>query len=215
METSRLEIFADGVFGIAATLLVVRISVDAPGGALGRALVHAWPQYAAYGVSFLMIGIWWVNYHAFIRVIDHTDRVFLFANLGLLASIAFVPFPTSLVAEHVRDSGLRPAVILYGLTLITIASFMNVLWFYAARGRRLIASSTDQRVVNNLSRYIALAPLGMLVATLIALWNPYVTLGIIVVVGLTRMVGSSGTKAAEAEPPKNQEGGSVRSSTEE
>jgi len=48
METSRLEIFGDGVFAIAATLLVVRVSVNAPGGALGGALVHAWPQYAAY-----------------------------------------------------------------------------------------------------------------------------------------------------------------------
>ena len=52
METSRLEIFGDGVFAIAATLLVVRVSVNAPGGALGGALVHAWPQYAAYALSF-------------------------------------------------------------------------------------------------------------------------------------------------------------------
>jgi uncharacterized membrane protein len=56
VETSRLEIFADGIFAIAATLLIIDVSVHASGGSLGAALQHAWPQYAAYGVSFLIIG---------------------------------------------------------------------------------------------------------------------------------------------------------------
>ena len=107
METSRLEFFADGVFAIAATLLIIDVSVDAPGGELGAALVHSWPQYAAYAISFLVIGIWWVNHHACMAVIGRVDRTFLFANIALLACIAFLPFPTRLVAEHFRDDGVR------------------------------------------------------------------------------------------------------------
>jgi uncharacterized membrane protein len=64
VEKSRLEIFADAVFAIAATLLILNVSVHAPGGSLGAALERSWPQYAAYAVSFLIIGIWWVNHHA-------------------------------------------------------------------------------------------------------------------------------------------------------
>jgi uncharacterized membrane protein len=70
VTTNRLEIFADGIFGIAATLLVIRITVDARGGELGHALLQAWPQYLAYAVSFLMIGTWWVNHNAFMRAVD-------------------------------------------------------------------------------------------------------------------------------------------------
>jgi uncharacterized membrane protein len=92
VETSRLETFADGVFAIAAALLIIDVSVNAPGGELGAALKHSWPQYAAYAVSFLMIGIWWVNHHAFMAVIDRADRIFLFATIALLACIASSPF---------------------------------------------------------------------------------------------------------------------------
>src|SRR5438445_522270 len=65
MTTSRLETFADGVFAIAATLLI--LNVDAQVGAahtdLGARLLHIWPSYVAYAVSFLTIGIIWVNHH--------------------------------------------------------------------------------------------------------------------------------------------------------
>jgi hypothetical protein len=63
VETSRLATFADGVFAIAATLLIIDVSVRAPGDELGHAIAHAWPQYAAYAVSFITIGIMWINHH--------------------------------------------------------------------------------------------------------------------------------------------------------
>jgi uncharacterized membrane protein len=60
VETSRLELFSDAVFAIAATLLIIDVKVAAPGNLLGAALEHSWPQYAAAGVSFVTMGIWWV-----------------------------------------------------------------------------------------------------------------------------------------------------------
>ena len=200
MDTSRLEIFADGVFGIAATLLIVRVAVDAPGGALGKALLHAWPQYVAYAVSFLMIGIWWVNHHAFMKVIERVDRTFLFANIALLACIAFVPFPTGLVAKHFHDNGLQAAVIIYGLTLTSTAICMSFLWFYAAIGRRLIVGTTKQSVVNGISRYVAPGPFGTGLATLIAIWSPYTTLALIAASACFYVVGGSPTKLFAKEP---------------
>lgn len=67
------KLFADAIFAIAATLLILDVSVHAPGGSLGAAIKHAWPQYAAYGVSFLIIGIWWVNHHHCMTLIDRAD----------------------------------------------------------------------------------------------------------------------------------------------
>src|SRR6266705_1976578 len=105
METARLETFADGVFAIAATLLIIDVHADAEGGRLGHALLHAWPQYGAYAVSFLTIGVVWVNHHTVLRQIGLADRTFLFLNVLLLMDVAFVPFPTRLAAEHFDDAG--------------------------------------------------------------------------------------------------------------
>ncbi len=152
MSTARLETFADGVFAIAATLLIIDVTADAPGGALGATLQHSWPQYAAYAVSFLTIGIMWVNHHACLQVIDHTDRRWLFINISLLACIAFVPFPTKLIAEHLRDDGLRAAALTYGFTMIATSICFGTFWFYAAIGRRLITPDADGRIVRGISR---------------------------------------------------------------
>src|SRR5689334_7838432 len=98
VSTTRLETFADGVFAIAATLLIIDVTADAHGSALGDELAHAWPQYLAYAVSFLTISIMWLNHHMCLELIDRADRRFLVFNVALLACIAFVPFPTRLVA---------------------------------------------------------------------------------------------------------------------
>ena len=191
METSRLEFFADAVFAIAATLLIIDVSVDAPGGELGAALVHSWPQYAAYAISFLVIGIWWVNHHACMAVIGRVDRTFLFANIALLACIAFLPFPTRLVAEHFRDDGVRAAAITYGLTMTAAAICFGFGWFYATSGRRLIAGAAYQRVVSRLSRSVIPGVPINAAATLVALWNPYAALLLFAALALFYVVGSS------------------------
>jgi uncharacterized membrane protein len=166
--TARIEAFADGVFAIAATLLIIDVTVHAPGGELGRAVLHAWPEYAAYIVSFVTIGIMWINHHACMRQIATSDRTFMTINLLLLMCIAFVPFPTNLVAEHIRDSGLRAAALTYGATLTLTAICFGSFWFYAARGRRLLADDADPKVISGISRSYLPGPLIYGIATLVA-----------------------------------------------
>jgi uncharacterized membrane protein len=191
METSRLEAFSDGVFAIAATLLIVGVSVNAPDGELGPALKQAWPQYVAYAISFLIIGIWWVNHHAFFDMLGRADRPFLFANIGLLASIAFLPFPTRLVAEHFHDGGLRAAAIAYGLTMTIAAIFFAFCWSYAATRRRLIGEAVDQGTVDGMTRSVIPGVPVNAAATLVVLWSPYVGLALIAALALFYVVGSS------------------------
>ena len=186
-----MEIFSDGVFAIAATLLIIDVSVDAPGAELGAELKHSWPQYAAYAVSFLMIGIWWVNHHAYMEVIDRVDRTLLFGTIAFLACIAFLPFPTRLVAEHFRDDGVRAAAITYGLTMTAAATCATSFWFYAASGRRLIAETADQRVISAMSRALIPAVPINAAATLVALWSPYTALALFASLALFYVLGGS------------------------
>src|SRR5260370_14857071 len=138
MNRGRLETFADGVFAIAATLLILNVDaqVTRSGRSLGHELLHVWPSYVAYAVSFLTIGIIWVNHHAVIGQIGRVDRAFLFLNVAFLMCAAFIPFPTRLLAEHVRDHGATAAAFTYGATLTTTAVFVTALSLYPARPPR-------------------------------------------------------------------------------
>src|SRR3954453_20380785 len=121
--TTRLETFSDGVFAIAATLLVLEFSVHAAAGPrLGHELLHLWPSYLAYATSFLTIGIIWMNHHHTGSLMARVDRTFLFLNNVLLMVIAFLPFPTRLVAEHLRGHGARPATLAYAASFVLMAA---------------------------------------------------------------------------------------------
>ena len=191
MHTARLETFADGVFAIAATLLIIDVTADAPGGALGAELRHAWPQYAAYAVSFLTIGIMWVNHHACMQLIGRADRRFLFINIALLACIAFVPFPTRLIAQHLRDDGLRAAALTYGITLTTTSICFFTFWFYASVGRKLIAADADERMVQGISRAFLPGTPIYLGATLVAFISPIASVVLFAVIAAFYVVESS------------------------
>ena len=191
VETGRLETFADGVFAIAATLLIIDVTADAPGGALGHAVLRAWPEYAAYAVSFLTIGIMWINHHACMRQIGTIDRTFMTINLLLLMCIAFVPFPTRLIAEHFHDDGLRAAAVSYGVTLTATAVCFGSFWFYAARGGRLIAENADPEIISGISRsYLPGAPIYG-AATLVSIWAPKVGVALFAAIAVFYLAESS------------------------
>jgi uncharacterized membrane protein len=191
VSTARLETFADGVFAIAATLLILDVTADAPGNGLAHALTHHWPQYAAYGVSFLTIGIMWVNHHVCFNQIGRVDRRFLFINVGFLLCVAFIPFPTKLVAEHIHDGGARAATIAYGFTLVATAIFFNLFWFYAALGRRLIAEDADQRIVRGISRSFIPGVPTYSVATAVAFLSAWAAVVIFALVAFFYVLESS------------------------
>ena len=146
--TTRLETFSDGVFAIAATLLVLEISVDTTHGRdLGSELLKIWPAYLAYVTSFLIIGVIWINHHHCVSLIARVDRPFLFVNTLLLLVVAFIPFPTKLVAEFLQKPGEQSAVFAYAATLLAMAVLYNLWWRYARGNRRLIGDDVpDSRL---------------------------------------------------------------------
>jgi uncharacterized membrane protein len=122
LDKGRLEAFSDGVFGVAATLLVVDLAVRPPGSALEQVL-RAWPSYLAYVVSFLTIGAAWLAHTALTDRLARADRILLRLNLLLLLVVVFLPFPTRLVAGALNHTGSeRVFVTMYGLNLLAIRS---------------------------------------------------------------------------------------------
>jgi TMEM175 potassium channel family protein len=169
METSRAEAFSDGVFAIAITLLILAVGIEQAlaEGDLGQQLLDLWPAYVAYAVSFLTIGIMWVNHHTLFRQFARVDRPLLLLNLLLLMLISFVPFPTRVVAEHARSADDRQAAaLLYGSTMTITAILFFSVWIYGSR--KLLRPDADRREVTGITRsYLPGAPT-YATATLIA-----------------------------------------------
>jgi len=154
LSSARLETFADGVFAIAATLLILNVEVpDLGEHGLAHELAKLWPAYIGYAVSFLTIGIIWVNHHTVMGQLRGIDRTFLFINVFFLLCIAFIPFPTRLLATYVRTDNGEAAAFAYGVTLTATAVFFNLMWRYAiGAGGRLLRPDADRRVVDGITR---------------------------------------------------------------
>ena len=131
VRASRMEAFSDGVFSIAATLLVLDLALHPPGTPLEQ-LLHAWPAYLGYAISFLTIGAAWLAHDGITDRLTRADSLLLRINLLLLLVVAFLPFPTRLVAEALHETNSeRVYVTLYGLTLLTIRLLVFALDAYA------------------------------------------------------------------------------------
>jgi uncharacterized membrane protein len=169
--TARFEAFSDGVFAIAATLLVLEFSTTS-GNDLGHQLLHQWQSYLAYVTSFLTIGIIWMNHHHTVSLLGRTDRTFQFLNILLLMTIAFLPFPTKLVAQYLGSDGEQAAALTYAATFVVMAALHQLWWQYARRNRRLVAEETPDSALEAVDRaYIVGVPMYGLVF-LIAFFSP-------------------------------------------
>lgn len=189
MSTARLETFSDGVFAIAATLLILDVRPEGEG-SLTSQLLHAWPSYAAYALAFATIGIMWINHHQVFEQIDRIDRPFLVINVLFLMVIAFIPLPTRVLAAHLHHEATT-AAFFYGLVNVLMAASYAALWFYAARGRRLIAPTADERTISGISRaYLPGVPLYTF-ATLTAFISAWIAVSLFAAYALFYVVESS------------------------
>ena len=129
-ETGRMEAFSDGVFAIAITLLVLEINVpESAFENLWSGIANQWPSYLAYVTSFLTIGGIWGAHHGIFRRLQFANKRLMVINLLLLMAVAFLPFPTKLMAEaiHTQDAA-RAAAIFYGAALLVISLLLGALW---------------------------------------------------------------------------------------
>lgn len=159
-DCARLVAFSDGVFAIAITLLILEIRVPEVEHGLLDALGDLWPSYLSYVLSFVVIGIIWAQHHALFQHIRRTDHTFLLINIGFLMWVAFLPFPTALLAAYLDNADERQtAMAVYAATFVAGALLFNLVWRYAIRADRLIAADADRRVMLATTRSYTLGPL--------------------------------------------------------
>jgi uncharacterized membrane protein len=201
-DTTRLETFADGVFAIAITLLVIEIHLPSDAdieqlGGLAAALWHQWPSYLGYLTSFIVVGIMWANHHNLMKLIDRVDHGFMMLNLLLLMCVAFLPFPTSVMAQHLTDTDDRAIAVAFYCGCFTVtALFYFLMWWHAASGRRLIAPHVPDKSVRAITRAYAPGSLLYLSATLLAFVHVAISLAIVLGLAVLYILPRAGAHRA-------------------
>lgn len=209
--TGRVEAFSDGVIAVAITLLVLDLRVPEPidGVSLAHRLGQMWPNYLAYVISFLAIGIMWINHHSMMRRLKAVDHSVLVLNLLLLLCIVALPFTTSLFATYLQArSGQHLAAVIYaGSFLLTSVVFVSLQWLLVVRRPLLLTQPlTAMQRRSILLRGTVAVPVYLL-AALAGLLTPYLTLVVCIVLGIFYLApfGPSVRLGGEAAKPPQRD----------
>ena len=137
----RLQALINGIFAIALTLLVLDLPRPADSNQLGHDLLSHWPSYMAYLVSFVTIGLVWIEHHGMMSAVRSVNRRFLERTLVFLLFVSIIPWPTAIAAEY-ADRGFgeaRIAAILYSSTMLLMGLSFAWGWRYLSAHPDMIA----------------------------------------------------------------------------
>jgi uncharacterized membrane protein len=151
MSKNRVEAFSDGVFAIVITLLVLELRPPEKqeGEHLAAALWDLWPNYIAYVIAFIVIGVMWINHHRLFNLVRIVDGGLLVLNLNLLLWTAVIPFPTVVMADYLRDGGAdaKIAVAFFCAVVLVNSLSWGALYLWITHDDRLIGELPPRAVV--------------------------------------------------------------------
>lgn len=181
VEFGRVVNLADAVFAIALTLLVLNLDApDVARGELAGALARQVPQLVTFGLAFLLIANVWRLHHRIFAALAWVEPGLIGLNLAVLAGVALVPFPTSLVGAAPNS---RAAVLPF---IGVFAAISALCWALILRARRLRA--WRRPLPETLFRWVRadwLANIGVHGACLVvAVWAPLAGLGLLAVTSM-------------------------------
>jgi uncharacterized membrane protein len=204
MPKGRLEAFSDGVIAVAITLLALELPIPEPGG--GRSLAHEllsrWPSFAAFAVSFLTIGIIWINHRAMLERVAVIDHRTLLLNLLLLLSVCLLPFSTAVMAAYLKATdgeGLAAAIYAGSFLLMSLVFFAMQLHVLRLRPHLLHQRITPE-IRDAVLRRNAAGLLPYFAATAVAAVSPYATLALTAAVAVFYAAPSTTADVAAAAP---------------
>lgn len=142
IEFSRIVAFSDGVFAIAITLLVLNLSIpqDLADSKVGDALWGLRDNFLAFGLSFAVIGRFWLVHHRFFGGLTGFDGGLLALNLVYLAGIVMIPFSSELLGEY---GDATAAVVFYSVNLAAAVLVGMLMAFYAQRRQLALGRPVD------------------------------------------------------------------------
>jgi uncharacterized membrane protein len=154
MNKNRLETLADGIFAIVMTLLVMTVVVpqrevvikEIGFEAMVFSKLH---DIANYTLSFILLGIFWIEHHQQYHFIKRTDHVHIWINIFTLLFIALFPFSTSLVNEF-SDKDI--AELIFGFNMFIVGMLFYLNWDYATKNKHLVGDEINDKDIATIRR---------------------------------------------------------------
>ncbi len=177
LDSSRLEAFSDGVIAVIITIMVLELKV--PGKAVGNvtALRAVTPVLLVYLLSFVQVGIYWVNHHYMIGYVERVSHGILWANLAFLFCLSLFPFATNWVAER----GITAfSLALYATASVLPALTWHVLSVVITRFLGITSATSALKKYTSTLLYVGAIPAAYL--------SPYLSLGMILTVAVLWLV---------------------------
>jgi uncharacterized membrane protein len=188
--SKRMEALSDGVFSIAATLLVLEIKV--PHFEHGYTNTEMWlalkavmPSFIAFVFSFLNILIFWVNHDAVGKVVSRYDHKTTYFNVVFLLLISLIPFTTNFVSEYPTSF---VAVSVYGLVLLLNAIIACVMYWHLAFGSQLMLPAVTMQSRRKIWKRIIMGPILFAMAIFLGMINVYIPIIIYIITPIAFMV---------------------------
>ncbi|NIO21259.1 MAG: DUF1211 domain-containing protein [Candidatus Aenigmarchaeota archaeon] len=186
----RHQTLADGVFAIVMTLLVLELGVEgiaetANSAGVVRGLLEMWPKFLIYGLSFLILGIFWVIHHTLFDAIISYNTTLTWLNILFLMFVALIPFSTALFGEF---GAMQITALVYGFNMLLIFNSGWAIWAYVTGKRRLVDENLDPALARGGSLMGLVYTVIMLFAIGISFVNPVISFfiyGLIVVAFIT------------------------------
>ena len=143
-DPARVLALTDGVIAIIITLLVLEIHVPelTQGQSLNEALAELRPSLAAFVVSFVLAGMYWVGHRDLFALIRRTDRGLVWLNILFMLPLCLMPFAAGMLGHYDQEP---VALRIYGLVLVAIALMRAVMWLYATNRPQLLWQRLDDR----------------------------------------------------------------------
>jgi uncharacterized membrane protein len=170
----RLESLTDGIFAVSMALLVMGLVIQEIFRPLGdidlaHRLSQMWPKFVIYGMSFLVLGVFWILHQKQFRIILGYDGVLLWINIIFLMFVALVPFSTFLFYNHYNE---WLSMVFYGTNQIVVCQLLFINWCYASHRHRLIRPDISPHQCKIPMILFQLISLGFLTAIVVASFNP-------------------------------------------
>lgn len=165
----RIAELSDGVFSIAMTLLVLELHAPVTAAIrdqaqLAAGLIAIAPKLAAWGMSFLTLGVFWIAQSTQIEALARSNRDQTWLHLAFLALISLVPFTTAILGEFWE---VHLGMIVYWINIALLGVVMGLLWSHAERNKMLRDSVTPE-IISGVERRIVVSQFLYLVAMLVS-----------------------------------------------
>ena len=177
-ELERVVFFSDAVFAIAITILVLDIRVpEIPPGLVSRELpgriLDLGPKFLSYVISFLVLAVYWQAHHRVFRPIRGYDRTLLWLNFLFLMTVAFLPFPTSLLGEYGEE---QISVVFYAANAALASLLLVAISWYATAGHRLVDPDLDSEALRQRRVRGLAVPAVFLLSIAVSFFSPRATM---------------------------------------